>query len=150
MRNDQRPRYKVDLDGLQLLWAANYAGIVELLPQLQSRQYGAFDVDVPGRSDVRVRIVELGPYTAAVDIEQRIDPSRATPSPRFQLRVYHDARLAEVIASQGHRNIKPRYDYPNRRMYQRDEKYQVNRLFGEWLKCCLAQRQPTAQNVTQG
>ena len=48
--------------------------------------------------------------------------------------------MAEVIASEGHRSLKPRYDYPNPAMYQRDEKYQVNCLFSDWLKSCFVQQ----------
>jgi uncharacterized protein YqiB (DUF1249 family) len=34
--------------------------------------------------------------------------------------------------------VKPRYQYPNASMYQRDEKAQQNRYLGEWLSLCLS------------
>lgn len=58
--------------------------------------------------------------------------------PKITLRMYHDARLAEVIEWEGHRRFKPRYEYPNVHAFARDEKYQNNCFLGEWLKDCLA------------
>lgn len=134
----QRSRHKVDLAGLQALCAANYVAIEKLLPQLRGETSGHFIVDALGGHNVAVKIVERAPYTTIIDIEQLGSATSAAPSPQFQVRVYHDARMAEVVACQGHRHIKPRYDYPNTGMYQRDEKFQLNRYFGEWLSLCLA------------
>lgn len=122
---------------MQALCAANYIAIERLLPQLRNENAGRFDIEAQGGRDVSVRVRERGPYTTLIDIEQRgggVLP--ATPSPQFQIRVYHDARMAEVIACHGHRQIKPRYDYPNAAMYQKDEKFQINRFFAEWLSLC--------------
>ena len=33
--------------------------------------------------------------------------------------------------------MKVRYEYPNRHMYQSDEKAQFNVFLGEWLSHCL-------------
>ena len=129
--------------GLQELCAANYLAVVRLLPQLQGDFGGRFVIDAVGGGEVNVRVLERGPYTTSIDIEQAGEPAAAGPA-HFQVRVYHDARMAEVIACQGHRQIKPRYDYPNAAMYQRDEKFQVNRFFGEWLSSCL----PSGRSVS--
>jgi uncharacterized protein YqiB (DUF1249 family) len=134
----KRTRHKVDLAGLQALCAANYAAIVRLLPQLQNESGGRFVIDALGAREVNVRVLDRGPYTTLIDIEQVGGAASAAVAPQFQVRVYHDARMAEVIACHGHRHIKPRYDYPNAGMYQRDEKYQLNQFLGEYLSLCLA------------
>lgn len=135
MQGRNTNRHKVDLAGLQALCAANYSAINHLLPALRGGQVQC----AVAACDIHVDIRERGPYTTLLDMEQcGADLSAATPAPQFQVRVYHDARMAEVVACQGHRQIKPRYDYPNARMYQKDEKYQLNRFFGEWLQRCLA------------
>jgi uncharacterized protein YqiB (DUF1249 family) len=46
--------------------------------------------------------------------------------------------MAEVVSWNGHWNTRSRYPYPNRKMYQRDEKFQLNRFLGEWLAQCLS------------
>lgn len=57
----------------------------------------------------------------------------------FEVRLYHDASVAEVIAWEGNRRFKARHDYPNPRMYHSDEKAQLNRFLGELLEFCLTQ-----------
>lgn len=61
--------------------------------------------------------------------------------PRMSIRLYHDARMAEVISSQDIHQVKPRYDYPNKHMHQQDEKQQINQFLNEWLHLCLAHGQ---------
>ena len=138
MHVHHRRRHKVDLAGLQAICATNYLALDKLLPQLRGGSADGFVVDALGGHDVAVRILERAPYTTIIDIRQLGGGATAAASPQFQVRVYHDARMAEVVACQGHRHIKPRYDYPNAGMYQRDEKFQLNRFFGEWLSLCLA------------
>ncbi len=55
----------------------------------------------------------------------------------MEIRLYHDARMAEVISSQDIHQVKPRYDYPNKHMHQQDEKQQINQFLNEWLHLCL-------------
>ena len=53
------------------------------------------------------------------------------------VRLYHDARTAEVIEIQKQRRFDPVYKYPNRKMRARDEKVQINKYLGEFLGNCL-------------
>ena len=62
--------------------------------------------------------------------------SRIT-SPHMTVRVYHDARSAEVVAYQSQNHFHGFYEYPNLRMRQRDEKAQLNRFLAELLDVCL-------------
>ncbi len=57
--------------------------------------------------------------------------------PKMVIRLYHDARLAEVLSNQDIRQIKPRYDYPNNTMHLPDEKQQINIFLKEWLQLSL-------------
>jgi len=57
--------------------------------------------------------------------------------PKMIIRLYHDARMAEVISNQDIRQVKPRYDYPNSKMHLPDEKEQINQFLKEWLQLCL-------------
>jgi len=55
----------------------------------------------------------------------------------LQVRLYHDARMAEVCVSQQISRLQPSYHYPNAKMHHRDEKEQCNHFLGEWLRFCL-------------
>ena len=57
--------------------------------------------------------------------------------PKMTIRLYHDARLAEVISNQDIRQVKPRYDYPNSKMHLPDEKQQISQFLKEWLQLSL-------------
>ena len=60
------------------------------------------------------------------------------PVPQLEVRVYHDARMAEVVSAENARRLHIRYPYPNAAMHQPDEKSQLNLFLGEWLSHCLA------------
>ncbi len=55
---------------------------------------------------------------------------------RSDVRLYHDATMAEVVKCQRYRFFEPRYEYPNLDMHQVDEKAQMNRFLGELLTHC--------------
>jgi len=57
----------------------------------------------------------------------------------LQVRIYHDARVAEVIDYQHNRRFDSRYKYPNIKMYQTNEKQQINFFLSEWLDFCITQ-----------
>ncbi len=92
-----------------------------------------------------VTVNEVTRYTSLITFEQ--NPFEQTEiqnkallnlhHPRMSIRLYHDARMAEVISSQDIRQVKPRYDYPNKHMHQQDEKQQINQFLNEWLHLCL-------------
>ena len=61
------------------------------------------------------------------------------PAPELTVRLYHDARTAEVTAYQGQDRFRGLYAYPNDQGRQPDEKAQLNRFLGEYLALCLAE-----------
>ena len=93
----------------------------------------------------QLTIKEITPYTWLIHLEQEALSNLTTflPEhvgkalrPRMTLRLYHDARMAEVISCQDIRQVKPRYDYPNTQMHHPDEKQQMNVFLKEWLQLC--------------
>lgn len=86
-----------------------------------------------GKVTVEIEIVEAFKYTTTLEIRQKPVLEKWMTNPSMLVRAYHDASTAEVISYQGHRNLQPRYEQPNAKMYHSDEKMQVNRFLGEWL-----------------
>lgn len=137
-------KYSVDLAAQMAECEANYARIMQLLPDMEASDGREFGVERPGATPLRlcIRVTERCKYTTMLDIEQLAPPVQAISgvpvmAATFSLRIYHDARMAEVVAFNRHRTIQPQYDYPNENMYHRDEKVQLNRFLGEWLSHCL-------------
>ncbi|EOS95765.1 dehydrogenase [Erwinia tracheiphila PSU-1] len=56
------------------------------------------------------------------------------------VRLHYDAMVAEVCSTQQIFRFKARYDYPNKKLRQRDEKHQIN----QFLADCLAHGASTA------
>lgn len=126
--------YRVDLNAMMRLYETNYAKLVRLLPR-EERVGEGCSYNINGQ-EYSLTVKESTRYTTLVDIQQ----SASLPDylkARLTVRLYHDARVAEVCASQQISRIQPRYDYPNPRMHQRNEKHQVNAFLSDWLMHCL-------------
>lgn len=121
---------------------ANYLRLMKLAPDLDAHDARELQLAVAGRSVlVRLRLVERCPYTSVVELTQAIAHDGLQfdlPLPRLVIRLYHDARSAEVVEFQNGRRFEAVYPYPNPEMRQRDEKAQINRFLGEYLSVCLA------------
>ncbi|MCR8922454.1 DUF1249 domain-containing protein [Dasania sp. GY-MA-18] len=132
-----------DLAGQMAECEANYARVMKLMPEMADENQRQFWVQLPGEQSVRFRlkVLERCAYTTIMEFSQigsnftgQLDWA---PAPHFTLRVYHDARMAEVSAFHGNHRLRSHYNYPNKAMYQRDEKAQLNQLLGQWLRHCL-------------
>lgn len=132
-------RYVPDLRKLLGDCEINYHRLIRLLPALEDRDHWLFGVDAnagPLRQ-VSISVVERSRYTTTVAVAQESLLNDWVPKPTITVRLYHDAQMAEVLAFQCQRPRQSRYEYPNERMYQRDEKAQQNAFLGEWLEFCL-------------
>lgn len=131
-----QPRYKICLQSYMAECEANYFRLQQLLPD-DCDEVG-YDIELPGLGTGRlaISVLQRCKYTSmlAVNLE---NSTVLAADQRFELRVYHDARLVEVTAFQSRRNVMPRYNYPNRHMYQQDEKWQQHRFLSECLHYCL-------------
>ena len=144
MKNkSSKTRYRVDLPAHMAECDANYLRLQKLLPGLVTEAEAVSVFRIPfGDADARVSIaVETkSPYTSVVrivvtslppELETKLGPTT------IRIRVYHDAKSAEVIEFQNQRRFQAIYDYPNAKMRQRNEKAQINRFLSEFLAQCL-------------
>ncbi len=135
-----RDRYRVDLSGLQAVCESNYARLMRLLPGMRD---GAEERRIALSQGDRLvgvlalEVVESCPYTSTLRVRQDYTLPWM-PSPQLEVRVYHDARMAEVTGAENARRFRSVYPYPNAAMHQPDEKSQLNLFLGEWLSHCLA------------
>lgn len=134
----QKPRYRPNVSDFLALCGRNYGYMLKWLPLDivigQSWQLkGEFGILV-------VRILENTKYTQLVEISRPLATGEFVNTPKVLVRIYHDAKLAEVLTGQQIYQLRPVYDYPNLRMYHSDEKYQVNAFLEELLKIGNQQR----------
>lgn len=136
----QKP-YAVDLRSHQAECEANYVRLCKLLPKPDKQERWEYHLESKGEQPpekIQLRVLERAPYTYTVEIKQANVRHPYEDARELRVRMYHDARMAEVVSWNRQWNIRSRYDYPNRRMCQKDEKYQLNSFLGEWLAHCLA------------
>lgn len=136
-----KERYKVDLPLQMAECEANYLRLSKLIASAVADEIRFMVTRANQQWLHLLRVTERSPYTTTLELS-RTAVGQSSPwisMPKLTLRMYHDAKLAEVLAWEGHKRLRPRYDYPNQAMYQSDEKYQLNHFLGEWLNLCLEQ-----------
>ena len=136
--------YSIDLSAHMAECEANYVRLMRLMPMLVDGHRSIFAITL-GDSEPQVilRIVERHKYTTVIELSQlngrapESGDAGGMPETRLEVRVYHDAKSAEVITFQDQRRFRAVYGYPNRQMRHPDEKVQVNRFLGEFLQMCI-------------
>ncbi|MEZ8730270.1 DUF1249 family protein [Vibrio splendidus] len=126
--------YHVDLAELMRVYETNYAKLTALLPV--GHEVGDVRCYQAVNMVYQLTVNEVTKYTTLIDICQS-DAMPVFPLPKMSVRLYHDARVAEVCASGDFSRVKAKYDYPNTKLLQKDEKFQLNKFLGEWLTFCL-------------
>ena len=126
--------YKLSLTDLHSVCDANYARFMRLFPDYEHSNSRSFTL---GRARVQLEVAERCRYTTIFRVLQQGSSSQWLGGLKIEVRVYHDARMAEVGMFQSHRRVRGRYQYPNEHMYQQDEKCQQNQFLADWLEHCL-------------
>jgi len=141
-------RYCVDLAAVQAECEVNYWRLECLLR--------AFREDdrcfaIGAHLQMHICVQERSPYTTLIKIGTLLEIAQAPMAlaPSLTVRVYHDARLAEVVAFARLRRVLPHYDYPNPAMHQPDEKAQWNRFLSDWLSHCLQHGVPIDRPLSE-
>ncbi len=133
-------RYVPDLISDMAECDGNYIRLLRLFPNMHEEDDLEFGVQ--GRMEdgaiVTIKVTERCPYTTMLKVNVTSEEDKPWIKwPRLEVRVYHDVKTAEVVSFERYRNFKYRYYTPNARMFQPDEKSQINRFFGELLAFCL-------------
>tara|TARA_Y100000588_G_scaffold244974_1_gene259280 strand:+ start:490 stop:948 length:459 start_codon:yes stop_codon:yes gene_type:complete len=129
-------RYVPDLQEMAAQCEANYLRLMRLVPHEEDER--VFVIRGEGHSArIRLRVEEDHRYTSMLSISQEgLNPAWLQPLV-MQVRMYHDANMAEVTGYQEQKRFDGRYQYPNPEMRLPDEKAQLNRFLAEWLEHCL-------------
>lgn len=137
MLASRKPRYRVDLVSLQAVCETNFARLRRLMPDMAEQDERRIPLAIPDESSqaLVVRVLERCPYTTTLQLCHERRQEWLSP-PSMEVRLYHDVRMAEVVAAFNRRRFRGVYPYPNEQMLQPDEKYQLNHFLGEWLGYC--------------
>ena len=126
--------YVPQLPDFLSLCERNYAALLPLLPE--TPQLGGQLFIALGEQDIYcLTVLEVARFTTRVKIELS-SADHVYFQPSFDVQLYHDARLAEVVRAQQQWRFIGVYPYPNATMSQPDEKRQINMLLRDWLNLC--------------
>jgi len=137
-------RYVPDLKKMAAACEGNYLRLNKLMPNFELGYETSFLISSDSststalrRARIYLKVVESFKYTSTVEvIQEGLSPDWIQP-PSMLVRLYHDARSAEVTCYQNQKRIQGRYEYPNPQMRMPDEKAQLNQFLAEWLTHCL-------------
>ena len=128
-----------DLGELMAIYECNYIRLRQLIADLAAVGEEARS-QAAGALDLHLSVSERNRYTTTLTLTYRFEDEQGDfPAPDIQVRIYHDARLAEVISC-GRRRGKRHAAYDTwRRDYNLDAKWRINRFLQKWLGYCLRQ-----------
>lgn len=126
------------------LYERNYINIRRLLPVMPPASISRIS-QVPGGLDLHLRVVERCRYTSELLLTYQFGRNDGTviAQPNLRIRVYHDARMAEVMAARPRRypsfstdivSNPTRTDIPPLM-----GRWRINRFLFKWLTYCLRQ-----------
>ncbi|WP_020580728.1 DUF1249 domain-containing protein [Endozoicomonas elysicola] len=149
-KQSKKPNYHVNLIRLQQLCEGNYLRIMRLLPDLPKQEHFHLPVKhVKGQGQrlewLIIDVLERAPFTTLLKLKMDTCWGSFFKMPEAEVRLYHDVRMAEVVFRKTSQIIQARYDYPNAKMHQPDEKEQHNQFLALWLDYAL----PTCQSHTE-
>ncbi|WP_253481510.1 DUF1249 domain-containing protein [Natronocella acetinitrilica] len=122
---------------LMELYEGNYILMRRLAPSLRHLQDSNIS-RVDGTVDLHLRVHERSPYTTTVSMTHYFDLEEGAVEPDLLLRVYHDARVAEVMPETPVERFRLwNGDQPDPRSLE--WRWEMNRFLNRWLRYCLGE-----------
>jgi uncharacterized protein YqiB (DUF1249 family) len=140
-------KYVPKLANMHQVCEVNYGRLLRLLPDCDTEDL-EYQFHVNASLQYTIKIIDCSRYTSTLEMSQKSQIGQIGQigqieyeflRPVVQVRLYHDAKMAEVISAQNIGSLKPSYQYPNTKMYQKNEKEMVNLFLAEWVQFCLTQ-----------
>ncbi len=129
------------LASLMELQDSSFRRLLRLAPQLRQMR-GSFTSRVAGALDLHLSVIEKFKYTTTILLTYEFaGGAGALAEPNVTIRLYHDARLAEVI-SDARRHRSRTTHHCHRRggsPSELERKWEQSRFLQKWLGYCLRQ-----------
>jgi len=125
--------------GLMEIYECNYIRIRNLVPDIESLPDEVIS-RIDGALDLHLRVIERCRFTTTFNLSYWFtDPDGRFPAPDMQVRMYHDAQVAEVISCGRRRGLRHALYNRMYHSYTLVEKWRMNRFLQKWLGYCLMQ-----------
>lgn len=121
---------------LSKLCEANFERLLRLAPNLPGMARSAA-ARAEGKPTLHLELLEHSPYTLTLELSHCFGLGEPLLEPAVRIRVYLDARAAEVLSD----HARPAVQHPRRGGQARevmDYKWRLNYFLSQWLDHCLA------------
>jgi uncharacterized protein YqiB (DUF1249 family) len=126
-----------DFVSLMTLYESNYIGLLRLVPGLRSltgAQVSVIDQDCP----LTMRVLERGPYTTTFALTYQFETGAGViADPDLQVRAYHDAGMAEVLACARWHRHEVLAAIKSALFVQLGDRWLRNVMLNKWIDYCL-------------
>jgi uncharacterized protein YqiB (DUF1249 family) len=117
---------------------ANYRRLLGLIPDLKALPETAV-ASVDGKPALHLAMIERSPYTLTLELTHCFTwEFEAMREPAVKIRVYLDARAAEVISDRERLSVHEALGRGRDAQSVMDYKWSLNYFFSQWLEHCLA------------
>ncbi len=104
---------------------------------------------------IHLELIEQAPYTTTLEMRMTLSESAWVSPLVLKVRMYHDAKMAEVLEPGRNHAPQPKHDYPDQIRHYPDDKFQRNKLLNLCLTRCFDTRAktvtlPKVTDLTQG
>jgi uncharacterized protein len=122
---------------LMSLYESNYIRLGWLVPQLD-RLEGSLLSEVEGDCTLHLTVEERSRYTTTLSLTYKFEDASGTVSdPDLQIRIYHDARLAEVQACARWHRHSTLESIRSQLARQLGDRWLRNMMLNKWLDYCV-------------
>ncbi|TAN50641.1 MAG: DUF1249 domain-containing protein [Methylococcaceae bacterium] len=121
---------------LQHVCETNYFKLLRLLPDLQGVEQAVLEGDKCGQPALHIRLLERTPYTVTVELSH-VFAAGAVMEPAVQVRVFLDAKLAEVLSTAATPPARTALPKNPPAVAVLDYKWRLNYFLEKWLDHCL-------------
>lgn len=118
---------------LEKICESNYQKLLRLIPNLQTLGASAIG-EYEERPTLHLSILERNRYTLTVELGHYFCPSSR---PAVTIRVYLDAKLAEVISDHDRPAVTTVFQNPGQSLEIQEYKWRLNYFLQKWLDHCL-------------
>jgi uncharacterized protein YqiB (DUF1249 family) len=126
-----------DFVSLMTLYESNYVRLRRLVPEVQTIE-GAFTSNVATDCPLHLRIEERGRYTTTLTLTYLFETGVGQiADPDLQVRIYHDARVAEVLSCARWHRHEVLATIKNHLYCQLGDRWLRNVMLNKWLDYCV-------------
>lgn len=133
--------------GLMTLYESNYIRLRWLVPHLDEIE-GALVSRVPGDCPLSLKLEERSRYTTTLSLTYLFEyPAGVIADPDLQVRIYHDARLAEVSCCARWHRHEVLATLRSELARQLGDRWLRNVMLNKWLDYCVERGHRFAASV---